>query len=114
MPTLKTRLEGESRIEQIRRLGTYESYREDFETWIIDEQRTHTWISAKIGKSKALVTTICRALGIDARVARARPKLHSAYVPARVFPATLEELIREERDFQRMRVSYCAQWDRGW
>lgn len=63
----RQRLEGETKIEMARRLGTYEPYRARFEKWIIEENRPHLWICEAIDKSPSTVALIAQSLGIFTR-----------------------------------------------
>lgn len=114
----KARLPGETRVEQCRRLGTYEFLREDFERWFLDEERTTPWVAAKIERSVGLVQQIRVALDIQLPPTSARTRDRSRrtdhHVSARTLPATLAEWRRQELDDQRMRLTYCSAWDRGW
>lgn len=104
------------RIFQAMRTGVYEPHRKDFTQWLLEEGRSNTWVAARTGFSRAKVSVVARTLGIDTAERRQDAKMKSSRqrVMSRVPPTTLAGWHQDEVAFQRMRLSYAAQWDRGW
>lgn len=125
MTQVMLRLPGETQLQSIKRRGTYEKWRDKFTQWIIDEGRTHSWIGAKTGYSRAAVQLIAHALEIYTRVpaqptptATIRPQSYSTQLRAEQAERRHERELQEISDLrggraprQRNRVALPPKWE---